>query len=415
MRLKKKAQVYDMKIFSSEYRKIRQLTDPLTHASIYKMSEEAIDYAISKTQKLHDNSKHAPLLFAVKNKNFYATTQLIKAEVPLNPLDDIGMSPLMIAVKSGHVSICKVLLHAGADPSLRDGDGKTALHHCFGEYIDIDETYYERLQILKTLINNNAAIDAQSKDGITAIMLAARYDQKGLLFEELVRKGADLKLENFLGQTVIHFAIESCRIFNSENDYRLRNRIAKERADALVRKYKPKYHEEFPDQKELSIIEDNLNLFISISELSDHISFGEVAQKLIFDICSDFEKHDRNLVRGELQGYRHNTFYPMNRRPVYKIEIEEKIIIDQTRTSALHLLLNFINPNLSFDKENGRSLLHYAVISGDISLIKRIVHLGGDTQALDNDGLKPVDYSFPHPQRKYYDWKKISEILAPTC
>lgn len=41
--------------------------------------------------------------------------------------DERGRSPLMLAATKGHLDICKLLLEAGADPSLRDKDGNDAL------------------------------------------------------------------------------------------------------------------------------------------------------------------------------------------------------------------------------------------------------------------------------------------------
>ena len=45
----------------------------------------------------------------------------------VNATDDQGRSPLVLAAERGHADICRILLEAGADHSLRDGDGNDAL------------------------------------------------------------------------------------------------------------------------------------------------------------------------------------------------------------------------------------------------------------------------------------------------
>jgi ankyrin repeat protein len=54
---------------------------------------------------------------------------LVKAGVPLNATDEFGYTPLMYAasVDEGDTSTLKALLAAGADRSIRNDEGRTAL------------------------------------------------------------------------------------------------------------------------------------------------------------------------------------------------------------------------------------------------------------------------------------------------
>lgn len=49
---------------------------------------------------------------------------LLKKGVPVDEIDDNGMTPLHVAVSSNHGSIVQLLLEAGADPTLPMPIGK---------------------------------------------------------------------------------------------------------------------------------------------------------------------------------------------------------------------------------------------------------------------------------------------------
>jgi len=54
---------------------------------------------------------------------------LVEAGVPLNATDNFGYTPLMYAatIDFGGTGAVKALLHAGADPAIRNREGRTAL------------------------------------------------------------------------------------------------------------------------------------------------------------------------------------------------------------------------------------------------------------------------------------------------
>lgn len=51
----------------------------------------------------------------------------------INAMDDKGRSPLLLAAARGHAEICRLLLEAGADPTLRDAEGNDALSAAIGK------------------------------------------------------------------------------------------------------------------------------------------------------------------------------------------------------------------------------------------------------------------------------------------
>ena len=53
--------------------------------------------------------------------------------VRVDAVEEDGYTPLMIAAGWGRTKICEMLLALGADPSLKEKDGKTALDCAWGE------------------------------------------------------------------------------------------------------------------------------------------------------------------------------------------------------------------------------------------------------------------------------------------
>jgi hypothetical protein len=64
---------------------------------------------------------------AAYNGKLHTVQALVDAGVTSNAQDEAGDSPLILATKSGQPEIVKFLLDHGADPKLKNKDGRTAL------------------------------------------------------------------------------------------------------------------------------------------------------------------------------------------------------------------------------------------------------------------------------------------------
>ena len=145
----------------------------------------------------------------------------------------IGSSPLMEAIRGGHDEVCYYLIKdQKADLEVRNEYQWTAL---------ILAARYDRIEVLKVLIDNNANIKAQDNDGDHAASLAARngnHDALKMLVAKdrsvidlkrldgetplihatilgnvdvvkfLVHENANVNLKDNLGNTAIHYAIQ---------------------------------------------------------------------------------------------------------------------------------------------------------------------------------------------------------------
>src|SRR5208282_2072866 len=59
--------------------------------------------------------------------DMFSVDQPMKLKVDLNPQDTFCRTPLQLAIAFGHIQAVKVLVEQGADPSIVDGYGKSAL------------------------------------------------------------------------------------------------------------------------------------------------------------------------------------------------------------------------------------------------------------------------------------------------
>ncbi|HEX7967598.1 MAG TPA: ankyrin repeat domain-containing protein, partial [Stellaceae bacterium] len=100
---------------------------------------------------------------ASQNKTDDVAMMLRRGDNP-NDVDSAGRTPLDYAATFGNVTMAKMLLDGGARPDYRDNFGRIALHWAA-------ET--GQAEIIRVLLAAKAPVDAQAKQGITPLMLAA--------------------------------------------------------------------------------------------------------------------------------------------------------------------------------------------------------------------------------------------------
>jgi ankyrin repeat protein len=78
------------------------------------------------------------LVFAADHERLTVIDQLIDAGTPVDAFDEVwGRQALRVAAQNGRPASLRRLLERGADPNLRDGEGRTALDRCRGhEQVD---------------------------------------------------------------------------------------------------------------------------------------------------------------------------------------------------------------------------------------------------------------------------------------
>jgi Tol biopolymer transport system component/ankyrin repeat protein len=94
---------------------------------------------------------------------------LVKAGAPVNPHPPSHLTPLARAVTSNQADIVKELIDLGADVNQRDGNGIAPL-----EYAAMAD--YGDANVLNLLLTAGAQTDIKSKEGLTPLEIARKYD-----------------------------------------------------------------------------------------------------------------------------------------------------------------------------------------------------------------------------------------------
>ena len=125
--------------------------------------------------------------------------EIIDHGVNVNAMNEQGRTPLLLGCFYRHMDSVKVLLEAGADPTITDKEGLSCLHAAIDGYCSKD--------ILQALIDHGAHIDVTRKDGTTALLRACTGGQsESVMF--LVEAGADVSITNSDGNTCLHAAVK---------------------------------------------------------------------------------------------------------------------------------------------------------------------------------------------------------------
>lgn len=95
------------------------------------------------------------LIYVAGQGDAKAVTALIKNEANLNySSPDDGLTPLIAAAQHGHIDVVRLLVAAGADPSLKDGGGSPLFWAAFFAHKDV----------FNYLLSENARLNASTQN-----------------------------------------------------------------------------------------------------------------------------------------------------------------------------------------------------------------------------------------------------------
>ncbi|QKF93772.1 ankyrin repeat protein [Fadolivirus algeromassiliense] len=146
-----------------------------------------------------DSFQNIPIHYAIFFKNMYAIDMLLENNSNLNMIDENGNNALHLAIYSKNYEICKKVIDKDVNINSRTSTGESALHIACN---------FELIDIIKLLINNGADINIQDYNNeITPLMYAVTINNNTIA-KLLITNGADPNIQDFIGNTVVHYAVE---------------------------------------------------------------------------------------------------------------------------------------------------------------------------------------------------------------
>jgi ankyrin repeat protein len=171
----------------------------------------------SPTRKVHDTATAIDIIKLVIAKGGKVDAKLKspalqRQHTPGEPLLGAGTTPLMRAAKNGDSEAMKVLLAAGADPSMAQPNGTTVLMLAagvgrgLGVFAKDYGTEADLLGAVELLLDKKVNVNAATNNGMTALHFAA---QAGLdtVVAALAKAGATLDAKDKNGRTPVDVAL----------------------------------------------------------------------------------------------------------------------------------------------------------------------------------------------------------------
>lgn len=174
----------------------------------YNQAQQALDAGadINKAASYTDNT---PLLtIAVSNNYTEMVKLLLEHKADPNIYTENDTFPLLKAIENQNPEIVNLLLEAGANVNYETSQTTPPLIY------SIEKFQAENgLVIFRSILNNNADINAKATDGTTALILAANNNTDNQEFmctiaRDLIKKGANRNLRDNNNKTALQYATD---------------------------------------------------------------------------------------------------------------------------------------------------------------------------------------------------------------
>lgn len=166
--------------------------------SVADGGKDAVDPSLNE----RDEKGQTLLMRLIEEARLDEAKELIERGADVSLVDNIGATALILASTKGDLELVKMLVKAGSDINAQEEDGYSALHYA---------TFSGNGNIASYLVNE-AGIDVNLKDrfGRTVIMWyapIANFGNQMAVIENLINHGADIGLKNDFGQTLYDIAV----------------------------------------------------------------------------------------------------------------------------------------------------------------------------------------------------------------
>ena len=393
---------------------------PLVHALVQHGAD--VDAA-----NPHDGK--TALHYAVQDPQMDRFLALLECKADCSAQDRWGNTPLHLAVdqwsRSGAQT--KALLQNGADPNIKNIEGKTPLH-CVTKDSTLEEilpillsaganvesrmrcgkTFFmqymsrrrsDSLTTLPTLLKAGCQLDARDYEGRTVLHLLCTSPEAEPSVRALVREGADPFAVDFAGNTLLHYVARQTPGYDSEKLQKLLKLLVELKLDVDARN---------------NLGQTAFYAAAATAEGSYTDKPGPLAFLTSSQCNSDVNTADHGGVRpihaGAIIGEQRIRWLLRRGADPFALTNEGKsalhVAAGARESNVVGLLLELYISHARLDfidliDECGRTALHYACRSGRIESVQVLLDFGADLKIVDSNNRSPLDACAEFAQNNY--------------
>ncbi|XP_023316692.1 tankyrase-1-like [Trichogramma pretiosum] len=373
------------------------------HLALEFDNEEAVKLLLKRgaSPNIANNDGSTPLhLICNARHDAYEMAEIFFDEavnevVELDVRDEMGQTPLHLALSRGRKNLVRLLLTNGADPDKADNYGLTSWHLICWEGVDDD--------LLELFFNGEIKrakqLDARDKSGRSPLHYALLANNKKAV-EWLLRSGVDLNLADPRGSTPLHLISseqvddDMVEIFFTKNDMSK----MKIEIDARDESGKTPLHQ--------ALLADNKKVALELLQIGADPNLADYEESTPLHLICE-RKHDDDLAE---------TFFEISDRRLQSVRVNARDERDRTplqlavlnglRKVAELLLKRGADSDLT--SKGGMTPLHILCTSDDDDdLTKILFKINGDVEqrvdALDEWGDTPLHLALRHGKQKKAD------------
>ena len=344
-----------------------------------------------------------PLIKAIKMNNKKLVELFLQKGVDIHKTDGNGKTPLMWAAQKGHIDILEILLKKGAKVNVVDNEtGKTALLWAcidrkiasvkklveFGASVNIPDHngVTPLMWVLRSrytgigrflLSVDNIDVDAQDKDGKTALMWAAQEGRVNFV-EFLLEKGADVRKKDKKGWSAVDWAFHHGKLD-----------IINMRLKKGITLLGVKIDSQKPTQDEM--IRHRQAILEAVLKRQYRVVKDLIEEKVV-DINSVKNNDGENILFSAVsQG--HTGIVKLLVRAGARVNLmdnhKRSPLMLSVRRSGNRSMVKFLiekGANLNFVSQGGLTVLMWAVRSGDEDIVRLLIEKRAHLNAQDYEG-----------------------------
>lgn len=285
---------------------------------------------------IDDKRGAVPLFYAIKYRNRYALQELLSSNADPNYKNKENMNSLHIAVLSKDSTIVRMVIKYIKNIDARTKDGSTALHYACN---------YQLTEIVKILLEKGANQNIIEFEYDFYPIFYAVVQNNVLITKMLIDANADPNNQDYMGNTIIHYAI-----INNHDEI----------LDYIINKYPVKRKNNNIYIEDINSKNDTFELFINPNIVN--IEGLTITHLLLYQYKESFDDYLIKIIPHANLNYQDNTGNTILH-----------VIVENNLWNKFDHLLNFKKLNIFIKNNDGKTIMDMVHIQNREEFIDTVI------------------------------------------